>query len=111
MHSWPRKGLTKTDDEKADMYVGYQIAVDQEKQWNAYGMGGALGRRHGQRDSNRRSALEPLCLICTNRGQRSSFGPEVRPRRLIPAATRKRIEKNLDKAMAKLLKNYPPPAK
>jgi len=26
------KGMTKTDDEKADLYVGYQIAVDQEKQ-------------------------------------------------------------------------------
>ena len=36
------KGMTKTDDEKADLYVGYQIAVDQEKQWNAYGMGGGL---------------------------------------------------------------------
>jgi opacity protein-like surface antigen len=28
------KGFTKTDSDKADMYVGYQIAVDQEKQWN-----------------------------------------------------------------------------
>jgi hypothetical protein len=35
-----QKGLTKTDDEKADLYVGYQVAVDQQKQWNAYGMGG-----------------------------------------------------------------------
>src|SRR5437763_617148 len=34
------KGLTKTTGDKADLYVGYQIAVDQEKQWNAYGMGG-----------------------------------------------------------------------
>ena len=36
------KGLTKTDSDKADLYVGYQIAVDQEKQWNAYGMGGGI---------------------------------------------------------------------
>src|SRR5215472_12890757 len=36
------KGLTKTDNDKADLYVGYQVAVDQEKQWNAYGMGGGL---------------------------------------------------------------------
>src|SRR5215472_9132730 len=36
------KGLTKTDGEKADRYVGYQIAVDQEKQWNGYGMGGGI---------------------------------------------------------------------
>src|SRR3974390_1000192 len=34
------KGLTKTDSDKADLYIGYQIAVDQEKQWNAYSMGG-----------------------------------------------------------------------
>jgi hypothetical protein len=34
------KGLTKTDNDKADMYVAYQTAVDQEKQWNASGMGG-----------------------------------------------------------------------
>src|ERR1700761_7547986 len=35
-----QKGLTKTDSEKADLYVGYQIAVNQQKQWNAYGTGG-----------------------------------------------------------------------
>src|SRR5690348_6572098 len=29
-----QKGLTKTEDEKADLYVGYQVAVDQQKQWN-----------------------------------------------------------------------------
>src|SRR5215469_13508103 len=26
------KGLTKTDSDKADLYVGYQTAVDQQKQ-------------------------------------------------------------------------------
>jgi hypothetical protein len=36
------KGLTKTDSDKADLYVGYQIAVDKEKQWNGYGMGGGI---------------------------------------------------------------------
>src|SRR6516225_5287345 len=30
------KGLTKTDSDKADLYVGYQVAVDQQKEWNAY---------------------------------------------------------------------------
>jgi hypothetical protein len=41
------KGLTKTDGEKADLYVGYQIAVDKEKQWNGYGMGGGVRWRDG----------------------------------------------------------------
>lgn len=29
------KGLIKADNDKADLYVGYQDAVDQEKQWHA----------------------------------------------------------------------------
>lgn len=36
------KGLAKTYGEKADLYVAYQVAVNQEKQWNAYGMGGGI---------------------------------------------------------------------
>jgi hypothetical protein len=36
------KGLTKVESDTADLYVGYQVAVDQEKQWNGYGMGGGL---------------------------------------------------------------------
>ena len=37
------KGLTKADSDKADLYVGYQVAVDQEKQWNAWGTGRGFG--------------------------------------------------------------------
>ena len=36
------KGLTKTDSDKADLYVAYQVAVGKEKQWKGYGMGGGL---------------------------------------------------------------------
>lgn len=36
------KGLTKTDSEKADLFIGYQVSIDQERQWNAYGMGGGM---------------------------------------------------------------------
>src|SRR5258706_9182178 len=31
------KGFTKTDDDKADLYLGYQCSIDQERQWNGYG--------------------------------------------------------------------------
>jgi hypothetical protein len=34
------KGLTLTDSDKADLYVGYQTTLDQQRQWNAFGMGG-----------------------------------------------------------------------
>jgi len=36
------KGFTRTDSDKADLFVAYQVAVDQEKQWNASGMGGGV---------------------------------------------------------------------
>jgi hypothetical protein len=45
------KGMTKTDADTADMYVGIQTSIQQQQQWNAYGMGGRLadGRWHGNR--------------------------------------------------------------
>jgi hypothetical protein len=36
------KGFSKTDDDKADLYLGYQCSIDQEKQWNGFG-GGRFG--------------------------------------------------------------------
>jgi hypothetical protein len=32
--------MTKTDADTADMYVGIQTSIQQQQQWNAYGMGG-----------------------------------------------------------------------
>jgi hypothetical protein len=37
------KGFTLATGDKADLYVGYQCAVDQEHQWNAWGMRGFGG--------------------------------------------------------------------
>ena len=34
------KGMTKTDNDNATMYVGIQTSITQQQQWNAYGMGG-----------------------------------------------------------------------
>ena len=46
------KGLTKTDSDKADLYLGYQIAVDQERQWNAWGTGRGFGGGMGSATSS-----------------------------------------------------------
>jgi hypothetical protein len=34
-----KKGLTKTDADNADLYIGYQTAVGSEKQFNSYSSG------------------------------------------------------------------------
>ena len=56
------KGLTKTDIDKADLYVGYQVAVDQEKRWNGYGMGGGI-RWGGMATATRETWIRP-CRSC-----------------------------------------------
>ena len=34
------KGMTMTEADTADMHVGIQTSIQQQEQWNAYGMGG-----------------------------------------------------------------------
>ena len=43
------KGLTKTDSDKADLLVGYQVAVDKEKQWKCLQYGWRPIWRNGER--------------------------------------------------------------
>lgn len=101
------KGLTKTDDEKADLYVGYQIAVDQEKQWNAYGMGGRWG---GGMATAQQSTISigTLVLDLYVPGTKELVWTGTATKTVDPSSNQEKNQKNLDKAMAKLLKNYPP---
>jgi hypothetical protein len=105
------KGLTKTDGDKADLYVGYQIAVDKEKQWDAYGMGG--GVRWGGMGTATSSTINVGTLVL------DLYDPEKKQlvwtgnatKTIDPSSSQEKNQKNLDKAMQKLLKNYPPKQK
>ena len=105
------KGLTKTDSDKADLYVGYQVAVDQEKQWNGYGMGG--GVRWGGMATATQSTINVGALVL------DMYDPSTKQlvwtgkatKTLDPSSNQEKNQKNLDKAMAKLLKDYPPKQK
>jgi hypothetical protein len=101
------KGLTKTDDEKADLYVGYQIAVDQEKQWNAYGMGGRWG---GGMASATQSTISigSLVIDMYDPGTKQLVWTGTASKSIDPSSNQQKNQNNLNKAMAKLLKNYPP---
>ena len=46
------KGFTKATGDAADMLIAYQIAVNQERQWNAYGGMGPALRRDGHATSS-----------------------------------------------------------
>lgn len=102
------KGLTKTDSEKADLFVGYQIAVDQEKQWNGYGMGGGL--RWGGMATATSSTLNvgTMVLDFYDPASKQLIWTGRATKTLDPSKNQEKNQKNLDKAMTKLLKNYPP---
>jgi hypothetical protein len=104
------KGLTKTDGDKADLLVGYQISIQQEKQWNAYGTGGM--RWGGGMASAQQSTISTGTLVL------DMYDPSTKQlvwtgrvsKTLDPSANQGKKQKNLDKAMQKLLKNFPPKA-
>jgi len=102
------KGLTKTDSDTADVYVGYQVAVDQEKQWNGWGMGG--GMRWGGMASATSSTITNGSLVVdmydVSKKQLVWSGSATQT--LDPSGNQEKNMKSLNKAMGKLFKKYPP---
>jgi len=102
------KGLTKTDADNADLNIGYQVAVDQEKQWNAYGTGGL--RWGGGMGTATQSTISTGTLVL------DMYDPSTKQlvwqgrasKTLDPSNNQEKNQKNLERAMAKLLKNFPP---
>jgi hypothetical protein len=104
------KGLIKAAGDTADVYVGYQIAVDQEKQWNAYGMGGPRWGGMGTATSSN-ITIGTLVLDFYDPAAKQLVWTGRATKTLDPSKNQEKNQKNLDKAMAKLLKNYPPKTK
>ncbi len=102
------KGLTKTDGDKADLLIGYQASISTEKQWNAYGTGGF--RWGGGMASAQQSTIATGTLVL------DMYDPATKQlvwtgrasKTLDPGANQDKKQKNLDNAMKKLLKNFPP---
>jgi len=117
------KGLTRTDSDTADLYVAYQVAVNQEKQmttWDTgYGMGPGWGGRYyggyygGGMSTSTTSTINigTLAIDMYDRAGKQLVWRGMASKQLDPKAKPEKRQKNLDKGMAKLLKNYPPPKK
>lgn len=104
-----QKGLTKTTDDKADLYVGYQTAVDQEKQWNAYGMGGGWRFGGGMATATQSTiSVGSIVVDMYDPSTKQLVWTGTATKSIDPSSNQEKNEKNLNKAMEKLLKNYPP---
>ncbi len=115
-----RKGLTKTDAESADLYVGYQAGVGTEKQfarcnarWACFsGMYASgcfsLGGTFITRAETIMIDKGELLLHMYDQQNREIVWCGVASKTLDPKAQAEKQQENLQKAVAKLLKHYPP---
>ncbi len=106
------KGLTKKDGDPADLLVGYQVAVNQEKQWNAYG--GGMGFRMGGGMGTATSStinIGTLGVDIYDSTAKQLVWRGAATKTIDAKANPQKRQDNIDKAATKLLKNFPPPAK
>jgi len=103
------KGMTKTDDDKADMYVGSQVSISQERQWNAYGTGGGW-RFGGGMATATSSTIEigTLGLDFYDPATKQMLWRGQATKTLNPSKDAQKNQDRLNKAVAKLLKDFPP---
>lgn len=105
------KGFTKTTNDNSDLYVCYQIAVDQERQWNAMGGGfrfGGMGMGSATSSTISNGTLV-LDFYAVSSKQQVWQGKATKT--LNPSSNQQKNLKNLQNGIKKLLKNFPPPVK
>jgi Domain of unknown function (DUF4136) len=116
-----QKGLTKVDD-NADIFVGYQTAIGTEKQFTSYNTGWGYGPGWyggGWYGPSGGMTTGSTSTIYTGQLVLDMYDPPdhdliwrgVASKSLDPKAKPEKREKNLNKAVAKLLKKYPPELK
>ena len=117
-----KKGLTKSESDTADLYIGYQAGIGTEKEYTSFDTGwgygpgwygggwygGGGGMTTGQTSTIYigQLALDMYASSPKNLVWRGNASKTIDPK-----AKPEKQEKNLNKAVAKMLKNYPPPIK
>ena len=121
------KGLTKTDSDDADLYVGMQTAIGTEKQFTSFSSGWGTGPGWGGGWYGARGMGGMTSCMTTGStstiyvGQLGVDMYDAKNKDLVwrgratktinPKAKPDKQEKNIKKAVAKLMKNYPPKQK
>lgn len=115
------KGLTRTDADTADLYIGYQTAVGTEKQYTSYNTGWDYGPGWGRGwygyggmstgttyGSTSTVYIGQLDLSMYDSTHKQLVWRGSASKTLDPKAKPDKKQKNINKAVEKLLKNYPP---
>jgi hypothetical protein len=108
------KGFTKATGDTADLFVAYQLAVNQERQWNSYNTGGYGAWRYGGGMSTATSTtihIGTLALDMYDVAAKALVWKGQASKTVSGEKNPEKRQKNLEKAMAKLLKDFPPKPK
>jgi len=119
-----QKGLTRVEDDSANLYVGYQAGVGQEKEFTSYSTdwgygggwyrGGWYGPMGGMSTTTGQTSTiykGQLAVDMYDSANHSLVWRGVASKTIDPKAKPEKQQKNLKKTVAKLLKNYPPQRK
>jgi len=102
------KGLTQTTADNADLYVGYQVGVDQEKQWNAFGGWGWGGMAQATSSTIN---VGTLVVDIYDAANKKLVWTGRATKTVNPGKNQQKDLEHLNKAIEKLMKDYPPPMK
>jgi len=116
------KGLTKSSGDDADLVVTYQAAVEQEKQWNSYSTdtgGWGYGRWGGWGGGGMSTTtttsetihIGTLDVDIYDAAAKNQIWKGQATKTLGSGKNPEKVNKNINKAVEKLFKKYPPPAK
>jgi len=118
-----QKGLTRVEGETADLFIGYQTAIGQEKEFTSFNSGwgygpgwyggGWYGYPGGGMTTGQTSTIYTgqLALDMYDATNHTLVWRGVVSKTLDTKAKPEKRQKNLNKAVAKMLKSYPPQAK
>jgi len=116
-----KKGLSKAPGEEADLWIGMQVSVSQEKEFSSYssdfGYGPGWGRGWYGGGMGSTMTTGQTSTIHIGELGLDMYDPTTKQlvwrgaasKTLDPKAKPDKRQKNIGKAVAKLLKNYPPP--
>ena len=114
-----KKGLVKTEADTADLYIGYQAAIEKETQFTSYktdwglGPGWSGGNLHGAVGGVTTGQMSTiytgqLALDMYDRKNHWLVWRGVANKTIDIDASQTKQQKNLERAVVTLLKNYPP---
>lgn len=107
------KGFTEVAPKTtSDLLVCYQVAIQQQRQWNAYGMGG-LGFGFGGMAQATSSTIDDGTLVFDvyTMANKQLVWQGRAAKTISPSGNQEKNMRNLQKGITKLLKDFPPPVK